>query len=420
MRGTILLLALTVGAGACGDDDGMMMGTDAGSDAGIPPGDGGGVDAGASPDDGGTATDGGATTDGGMVETCTLGHLLVTTTSADFTESSVGILDVISDEVETDDIIDDTDTLPTLVGCEPVLMERASGTLRFQRDDDLFTTDRAIDLNPEGATDPYSVNPHAIALVDDTKAYVAALSLNELLIVDPTLEGSAAVTGSVDLSGFLDEDDTDGLVDAADVIVVGDRAYVGLGNYWFDDSFAIHFEGSLLAVVDTTTDELVDVDDTTDGVQGIALMGDNPWRGLWANEAGDTLWVGSAGDSFARDGFIEEVSLTTHESVGVVLDESTMDAELEGFAVARPGRVLVQAGGDVLAVDPAVDFPADPEVIVSGIDGMLLLEGELFTWARSGDDAGLRRFAAGSGTETTPASGPWDFGMPIYGIAGAP
>ena len=106
--------------------------------------------------------------------------------------------------------------------------------------------------------------------------------------------------------------------------------------------------------------------------------------------------------------------------MGIVLDETTMGAELQGFAVVRPGRVLVQAGGDVLAVDPAVDFPGDPEIVVSGVDGMLLLEGEVFTWARSGDQAGLRRFAAGSGAETTPSSGPWDFGMPIYGIAGAP
>lgn len=419
MRGTIFMLALTVAVAACGDDDGMMA-ADAGSDAGTPMGDGG-FDAGTTvSDDGGNTADGGTTTDGGMAETCTLGHLLVTMTAADFSESSVGTLDLTTDEVETDDIIDDTDTVPTLVGCEAVLVERGSGVLRFQQGDDLFTTARTIDVNPDGATDPYSSNPHAIARVDDTKAYVAALALNELLIIDPTMEGTAAVTGSVDLSGFVDADDTDGLVDATDVIVVGDRAYVGLGNYWFDDGFAIHFEGSVLAVVDTTTDELVDVDDATEGVQGIALTGNNPWRGLWANEAGDTLWVGTAGDSFALDGHIEEIDLEASESVGVVLDETTMDAELEGFAVVRPGRVLVQAGGQVIAVDPAVDFPSDPEVVVSGIEGMLLLDGELFTWARSGDDAGLRRFTAASGTETTPATGPWDFGMPLYGIAGAP
>ncbi|MBW2464145.1 MAG: hypothetical protein JRH11_21025, partial [Deltaproteobacteria bacterium] len=210
------------------------------------------------------------------------------------------------------------------------------------------------------------------------------------------------------------------LVDAADAIVVGDRAYVALGNYWFDSSFAIHFEGSELAVIDTTTDTLVDVDSGTDGVQGIALVGNNPWRGLHHFAGTDTLWVGATGDSFALDGHIEEVDLAAMASVGIVVTESDLAGEINGFGVLSATRLALLVGTDVVAIDPSVDFIA-PTPFAFEMDGMFVHQGTIWAWARSGEAPGLASFDGATGTETTPASGRANFGdLPISSVVPVP
>lgn len=407
-------LALSATA-ACGGDDRGTRDTDAGM---TPTDDGGGTDAGmdAGPPDAGT-TDGGG--DGGSPSACEPTRLLVTT--SDYTTGGLGVLEIASGDVETVGAADDQDTVPALLDCTPVLLERGLGNLRIQSVDDAFTSVRTIDLNPAADSPPYTTNPVAVVSIDETKAYVIAQARNDVLIVDPTLDGRDAITGTIDLSGFVDPDDEDGRVDATDAVRVGDRVYVALGNYWFDSDFAMHTEGSVLAVIDAISDTVIDVDESTAGVQGIDLMGENPWRGLWVDDAGERMWVGSTGNAFALDGMIEEVDLTTYESVGVVVDETTVGAEINGFAVVAPGRVLLLAGTDVIAFDPSTDFPADPGVIASGVDGMVLAAGWLWTWTREGEQAGLRKFDPSEGTEATPSEGPWTFGtLPIYGVAPAP
>lgn len=396
--GSIAALALA----GCGDDDGVVT-TDAGpgedaamSDGSLDAGPDGGPPAG---DDAGTPS-------------CTHESLLVTT--SDFVNGGLGVLDLASGSAESDDAADDQDTLADIAGCTPVLLERTAGNLRIQSSDDVFTTVRTIDLDPAGST----ANPSDVVWIDGEKAYVIASARNEILVVDL---GAGEVTGTIDLSGFVDPDDDDGLVDALAGARVGDRVYVALGMYWFDSSYAIHFEGSLLAVVDVTTDALVDVDSETAGIQAIELASENPWRGLQASEAGDTLWVGSAGDFFALDGMIEAIDLDAMTSTGAVVTEETLDAELSGFAFVAPDRLVVLAGTDVIAFDPAGAFPAAPAPLATGVDGLLLHDGSLFTWSRAGESPGLRRFDAADGTELTPSAGPWTFGdLPIYTVTPAP
>ena len=407
--GAVAIVA--TGAG-CGDDastpgdagigaDDASRGVDSGSDAGA------GTD--------GSAGDAGGG-DAGPVPGCTFDSLLITT--SDYVTGGLGVLEIATGDTETDDAADDQDTIAATMGCSAVLLERGAGNLRVQSDDDAFATVTTVDLDPAGTTTLYATNPAGVVAVDETKAYVIASARNEVVVVDPM---AGEVTSTIDLSAYLDPDDADGLVDAVSGLRVGDRVFVALGNYWFDDSFAIHFEGSVLAVIDATTDALVDVDGTSAGVQGVDLSGENPWRGLWADEAGDSLWVGSAGDSFALDGILEEIDLGTLAHTRTIVTEETIGAELGGFEVVAPDRVLVLAGTSVIAFDPTMTFPSSPAPIATGVDGMLLHDGSLFTWTRAGESAGLRRFDAASGSELTPAGGPWTFGtLPIYSAVPAP
>ncbi len=230
------------------------------------------------------------------------------------------------------------------------------------------------------------------------------LNRDAITVVNPTLDGSAAITGEIDLSPYAVAADMDGRVDASDGILVGDRVYVALGHYWFDSGFAAHYEGSELAVIDATTDTLVDADATTAGMQGIALDHDNPWRGMtWVEEDG-RIWVGATGDLFAIDGAIEAVDPVALASTGTILDETSLDAEINAYARVASNLVLVLAGTTILAVDPA-DVGA-ATTVADEIDGMLVVGDTLYAWSRSGSSPGLHAYDAATGAEITRRRAP--------------
>jgi hypothetical protein len=415
------LFALLLSAG-CGDDGSV-------SDSGMPLADGGTADA--SPDAGDSATPDGASdgamdgaSDTGMPPSCEeadLDHLLVVTTAADFSRARLGAIDLsdLSDATASADL-SDSDSVAASAACTGFVLSRGEGVVSVVDEADPLAFTHDIDVDPAGSPGPYASNPQTLVAASATKAYVIQQARNVVTIIDPTRMDSAAVLGEIDLSPYLSSGDTDGLVDATDAIVVGDRLYVGLGNYWFDSSFAIQFEGSVLAVIDTTTDTLVDVDTTTDGIQGIDLVGENPWRGLQYLPAFNVIWVGSSGDSFARDGLIEEIDLGSMAPSGTVVTEAELSAEINGFAFISSTRVAIVADRDLVIVNPSAD-PIATESIGYEMDGLLLHRGTLWAWARSGEEPGLASFDAVTGAETTPAAGRFNFGdLPVFDVVAVP
>ena len=403
-----VLAAALAGAG-CGDDEGRGGDAGTGGDAGIAT-DGGG--------DTGTSADAG-TSDGGGVGDCVPSRLLITT--SDFVTGGLGTLDLATGAVATaSGDAPDQDSAPGLSGCTPVVLQRGLGSIRLLDTSDPLTGGRTVDVNPVGASGPYAANPQKALEIADDELWVVLGAVPSIAVVDPTAGGGGEVVDRIDLSGLVRPGDMDGNIDASDAIRVGDRVYVALGNYWFDTDFAIHFEGSALAVLDATTRALVDVDPATDGVQLIELAGDNPWRGLWHDAATNTLVVGASGDSFALDGQLEVVDLETHASVGSVTTETMLGAEINGFGFASPNRLVVLAGSQVLAFDPTVDFGV-PELLLDGADGMLLVDGVVWTWARMGDGAGLRAVDPDDGSDVTPGGGPIAVGtLPVNGAVASP
>jgi len=401
-----LVASATVG---CSDDDGT-------SDTGMPPVDTGTGDATPDAMDSGVvdsgddaATD--SATDGGTpsCDEADLDHLLVVTTAGDFSRAGLGTIDLgdLSARTAAEDL-PDSDSVAAASGCLGYVLSRGQGNAQVMDDADPLSVARTIDVNPAGAMGPYASNPQTIVAASNNKAYVIEAARNTVTIIDPTMSGAGAVLGEIDLTAYLAPGDTDGLVDAADAIVIDDQLFVALGNYWFDSSFAIHFEGSVLAVIDTTTDMLVDVDSSATGTQGIDLAGENPWRGLQHDPETDVLFVGSSGDSFAADGQIETIDLATLEVMGSVVTEAELSGEINGFAVLSPTRVVVLLDQDLVTIDPTVDFIV-PENIASEMDGLLVHQDTIWAWARSGEEPGLASFDASTGMETTPAAGRFNF-----------
>ncbi|RLB46566.1 MAG: hypothetical protein DRJ42_27385 [Deltaproteobacteria bacterium] len=350
----------------------------------------------------------------------TFEHLAVVTTAADYSGSAFTSMLIADRTSPAPTDLMDSDAVVAQAGCQGYVLERGRGMADVIDPAAPPTIMHAVDMNPAGTPVPYAINPQTVVAVGASRAYVIEAARNNITIIDPSVAGTAAVIGEIDLSAYVKIDDEDGLVDAADAIVVGDRAYVALGNHWFDSDFAVHFEGSELAVIDTTTDTLVDVDSGTEGMQGIELMGDNPWRGLHHFDGTDTLWVGSTGDSFAIDGHIEEVDLVAMTSVGIVVTESDVAGEINGFGVISATRLVLLVGTDVMAIDPSVDFVA-PTPFASEMDGMFEHQGTIWAWARGGTEPGLASFDGATGTETTPASGRANFGdLPISSVVPVP
>jgi hypothetical protein len=162
---------------------------------------------------------------------------------------------------------------------------------------------------------------------------------------------------------------------------------------------------------------LVDLDPELDGVQGIELTHQNPWRGLALDTASDRILVASTGDSFALDGAIEVVDPIAGVVSGILIDEETLGSEIEGIAYVSRTQALVLAGGSVMSVDPTSGTPTATSLVESVV-GMQSVGTTLYTWAREGELAGIRTFDLSTGEEKTPAEGSYGFGdLPVYSVA---
>ncbi len=183
-------------------------------------------------------------------------------------------------------------------------------------------------------------NPQDIAFVSDSKAYVSLYGRNELLIVDPTAPRGAELTGRVDLAGYLDPADADGLVEAGAMAKVGPWLFVALQRL---SDFVTAAEG-VLAVIDTRRDAPADVDPTRPGTQGIVLAGRNPVALEYVPALGRLL-VAAAGDFGIDDGGIEVVDPFTFTSAGFLLTETELGGDVGPLAVVRGHRGYAVVGG---------------------------------------------------------------------------
>ncbi len=302
---------------------------------------------------------------------------------------------------------DDDDTVPFAASGRAGWLERTKSEVIWLERLDPFETRRVpIQIDGEGA------NPQAVALAG-ADAYVASYHFQQLPIVDPTGEGQEAVSSrSVDLQPLFGTLAADAVPAVLGVATFGERVVVPVAV--FD---AVTYQPSLsqLAVVDPAQGTLVDQDATAEGVQGLALIGDNPWLGLAQDEAG-RLIVPTPGFYSELDGFVEAVDEAGETEV--LLREADLGAELQAMAWADSKHAFIVAGNRAYAWSPFSSLVADAPFTQSA-DGLALSQDALFSWSR---EEGLRRFrlegCAVDSTckETTPAAGAWKLDQPIAGV----
>lgn len=135
------------------------------------------------------------------------------------------------------------------------------------------------------AGDDASANPYQIVFVSDTKAYVIRYGSGKIWVVNPSAETEDGFkTGEIDISAH----DVDGIPEASQGVLVGDRLYVLMERL---ENFAPVKNGRI-AVIDTTSDS------ETDAV--IDLNVANP-TALQYSEVDGMLYVLGRGNFFAMD-----------------------------------------------------------------------------------------------------------------------
>jgi len=262
-------------------------------------------------------------------------------------------------------------------------------------------------------------NPQDIALISERRAYVSRYDSNLLLEFDPEV---GAVTDTVDLSSFAD---SDGLCEMYTMEFVPPYLYVTLQRL---NHFQVANE-SMIAVVDTETNELVDTIPDSPEVDAILLQGRNPFGRLEVQLAnGDSRLLVATAGSFAdkTDGGLETIDLTTWKTEGILVDGKQLGGDLLDFATYSETRtfgIVADAQGvtSVIAFDPNSDSP--PEVIVRAggyefNDCLVTATGQLWVADQNPIAPGIRIFDSETGVEQTAT--PISTGLPPFALLELP
>ncbi len=259
-------------------------------------------------------------------------------------------------------------------------------------------------------------DPHDIAVVSPTKAYVTRYNSTELLIVNPS---NGNHTGTVDLSSLSD---VDGTPEMDQMALVGNRLFVTIQRMDRRGFPWITTDASYVAVVDVDADTLVDADAATAGIQPISLANKNPFSTLQLDAATGNLYVACVGDWSTIDGGIEWVIPGALASGGTFLSGAAAGGDITDVEIvsADRGYLIVTDASfatTLLAFDPQTKAVVDTVYAPGAFtlqDVELAPNGDLFLADRDFTKPGLRVYNAATGVEKTTA--PISVGLPPFDI----
>ncbi|HYC53387.1 MAG TPA: hypothetical protein VEL28_00390 [Candidatus Binatia bacterium] len=170
--------------------------------------------------------------------------------------------------------------------------------------------------------------PDDVAVAHRRRLYVSRQGATSLLRVDPR---AGVMEEVVDLSPFADDD---GIPDLGAMIIAGDRLFVQIRRANQKASGGLQTP-AYLAVVDLDTEQLIDADPKSPGLQAIELAGTAPKHRMQI--VGDRLLLSATGGFFDAGG-IEAIDLTTLISEGILIAEADGEtgADLGPFTMTSP------------------------------------------------------------------------------------
>ncbi len=246
------------------------------------------------------------------------------------------------------------------------------------------------------------VEPVDVIVIGPRRVYVSDRAGSALLRLDPT---TGSVTPVVDLAPLAD---ADGNPDMARMERDGARLFVQLQRL---DANQVDVAPAQLAVVDWTSETLLDVDPGQAGVQGIELFGRKPAHAFVIDRAARRLFVSAAGELHTTGG-LELVDLDALSSLGFILSEREL-GHLSAFVIVSPELAYVVGHTDfafsshLWAFSPRTgQFISEHHVSFGGVDSLAYDRGTgLLFWPEpanfGGGAHGIHVFDAATGTRLT-------------------
>lgn len=210
-----------------------------------------------------------------------------------------------------------------------------------------FRGSSVVEIDPDSKLEPKwgcsvgaGSNPHDIAVVSETKAYVSRYDATTLAVVDLSRGPGCKnfTTGTIDLAPYAD---ADGVPEMDQMVIVGDRLFVAIQRLDRNSFFRPAAAGALV-VIDVTTDQVIDV---------VELEIENPFvetKGLVYDDASQRIYVGGPGELFTDldDGGIEIVDPEALVSEGVAISGEELGGDITDFVLVGSGRGYAIVAGE--------------------------------------------------------------------------
>jgi len=188
-------------------------------------------------------------------------------------------------------------------------------------------------------------NPQDMEFKNSRKAYISLLGENNLLVVNPQ---NGNILKKIDLSEFADGD---GIVEMSEMVMVNNYLYVSLQRL---ENFSAE-NTSLVVVIDTKTDKIIDLDSSTPGNQAIELKGRNPVNMVYNVETGK-IYLSLSGKYNTADDFggIEVINPETNTSEGILIKDEDLGGVPGPLAIksSKLGYVAVSDENYIYSVIP--------------------------------------------------------------------
>jgi hypothetical protein len=259
-------------------------------------------------------------------------------------------------------------------------------------------------------------NPHDIAFVAEDRAYVSRNGSASLLEIDPR---TGARRDSISLAPLAD---SDGIPDMDRIFLQDPYLYIEVQRIDFGGGTYAPVPPSYLAVVDTRTNALVDVDPAQDGLQGIVLAGTNPDAPMVWDAASSLLLVPEVGVRGQLDAGVEKVDLAVWRSAGWLVREEQLGGDLVDFSrtAGEKGYAVILLSDNstaLVAFDEASGARLSTIYASSAyalVDVQATASGLLFVCDRDYAAPGLRVFRRDTGLAVTGIPQPVGTGLPPF------
>ena len=271
---------------------------------------------------------------------------------------------------------------------------------------------RILDAATYGLVRQFSVgngsNPNDICVISPTKAYVTRYDTADLWIVDPS---SGAYVGSIPLAAFADHD---GLPEMNRLAYHAGMLFVSCQRLDRDNFFS-PTDSSLVVVIDTATDQVIDADPAAPGTQGILLPLTNPNTEFATTPEGDFL-LGCTGAYGVADGGVVRIDPRTLTASVVEVTEAQLGGDVNDVAVgpgASGGAKAFCVISDASFNTNLVSYTRVVSPVVSSVypaSGFVLGDAEVNdrdeVWLcdRTASGPGVRVFNAFTGAQLTGAA----------------